>query len=536
MRWNDAIVRVCVGDDANGWNNGTGFYVDRGLLLTAHHVITDADGADPLICIEENAGFQNEVTDALKPGPENHGPCGEGFVQAQLVWSSNEFDVALLSCDPGREHTLRLAASRHPVLTEVVSGGFPEGAKIDKEREYFPVSGSAHTPRSAENFFQYDLNTDARCSTDWGGMSGAPVFDEKTQRVLGIVVRAREAMQKSGYLEVVPAAEVVRAEGFAQHFGDWRAHELPPAFREIFLGKVMDRLDLALSVLTIDEQDDLSTLIRRVNCDFDGAVSASTLFEFANEVVIEIGRTQSERHRTDPDSAQQFGLIGQLLCYDDMSDDHLRLISYVGSKRNDATVDPFSCLAHTLTLLEMLAAATDGLDPTLPSQRDPARLPRSDWILPFAVRETGAADPDGESDSIAHLARKTGIELATKDKVDKRVDSFFRNEGLLYPEERDPANWDFVSVAEELSIRLAAAKARGERSYVLPAIRPEDTESAMALKASLQRLKEMVPELLIMGLVLDERGALSEERDLQPLLNTIPVENTRRRRRIDDQN
>lgn len=536
MAWNDAIVRVCVGDDANGWNIGTGFFVAKGLILTAHHVITEADGEDPSICVASYHGLREDTDCNNEPRSNACSPCGAGFVQAKIVWQSEaSLDVTLLSCDPGDETVLRLAAREPEEKTPAVSGGFPSGAKVEDTREYFPVSGDAHPRRSEDQIFQYDLTTRARQAADWGGMSGAPVFQEGTQRVLGVVVRAREAMKQSGYLEVVPAALVARAEGFAQHFGDWRSHELPDGFRDDFLEKIEARLDVAISDLNVAEMDDLLALVKNVVSDFTGEVTARTLFNIAGDIVKEIGRTQSVSHREDPETALQFGLIGQLLYYDSISEEHLRLISYVGSNRDDATADPFSCLAHTLPLLEVLAAATDGLDPMFPDQRDPAIPPGSDVILPFAVREDGAASPQKEADNIAHLARKTGVGVVAADAIDTRIDSFFRGEGLLYPEERDPANWDFTSVADELSIRLSAAKARSERSYVLPAIRPEDVEAAATLRASLQRLKGLVPELLIMGLVLDEYGARAEERDLEQLLNTIPVKNTRRRRLKDDQ-
>ena len=527
MAWNDAIVRICVGDDTTTWNNGTGFFIDKGLLLTALHVITDADGPDPLICIANYTGCQSVSRDQNAQHAGACGPCGEGFVQAQVVWRSEELDVALLSCEPGDETLLRLAASEHSVSMDVVSGGFPKGAKVKDEREYFSVSGTAYQRRKEDSIFQYDLTVYPKDASDWGGISGAPAFEESTQRVLGIVVHARRAMDGARHLEVVPSPFVINAEGFAQHLGDWRSHEPPADFRSKFLANVKRRLDDVLSKLTQAECEDLSDLANRIDASLAGQeITAEKLFSIAENVVLEIGLTQTNRHRDDQAAANKFALIGQLLYYDSLNDEQLRVISYVGSKRQDVTADPFSCLAHTLTLLEMLAAATDGLNPLFEGPRDISMPPGSKWILPFTIRESGAESSNDSEAYVRHIAGITGIDLVPPEVADERLDSYFRERGLIRPAERDPANWDFSTTAKRIDIRLAQLKKQGKRSYVLPVVRPEDPMTARALRSSLQRLKELVPSILVLGLILDEMGALNEEAGLEALLNTIPTKDT----------
>jgi hypothetical protein len=112
----------------------------------------------------------------------------------------DDSDLALLHLRhaevvPGSVPALLSAGERPEVLTEVLAGGFPQGARILEGSEAVPTFTRGWV-KKVEKTFQIDLSVA-------GGSSGSPVLD-LGGRVLGVATRAGEGR----HVELIPAAAI----------------------------------------------------------------------------------------------------------------------------------------------------------------------------------------------------------------------------------------------------------------------------------------------------------------------------------------
>ncbi len=168
---------------ANGQGgHGTGFVVDGGLVMTAHHVI---EGARHVVVRLPGKG---------------------GFFAARVVYSEKDNDIALLALDAGGDHVPTALALDHH--TPRVRGTvFAIG---------YPIDASRTQPQSARGIIAGFLD-DGTVQLDMSlnpGNSGGPIVDEH-DAVVGMAI-ARGAVEKGvqgiGYAVPVPKLLAALAE------------------------------------------------------------------------------------------------------------------------------------------------------------------------------------------------------------------------------------------------------------------------------------------------------------------------------------
>jgi V8-like Glu-specific endopeptidase len=142
---------------------GTGFFVTKGVILTCAHVIEEY--YDP----DMTAYFQLEGS--------------ADIVGAEVVFYSpkEEFDVAILK--PKREvefSPLRITTSKNSKLNEFSIYGYPLLGEISGLNGAGKILGWVKNPSGHTS-----LQLDSRQVTH--GFSGAPVWDEKLQAVVGML-------------------------------------------------------------------------------------------------------------------------------------------------------------------------------------------------------------------------------------------------------------------------------------------------------------------------------------------------------------
>lgn len=178
---------------------GTAFCIGSRLFLTAFHNICDNEGQMDFIgiCLLD----RTEAGNSRKEGRR---------VSCELVWYSNESDIALLrTIDELECPILYLRPAKNASDIQCFSRGFPRGGMIGNEREPLPISGILHPGAQNDTVLSFELNQGAPRLKDWAGISGAPIINASTTEVVGLILSARSAMGDSRYLEAMPSQNVI---------------------------------------------------------------------------------------------------------------------------------------------------------------------------------------------------------------------------------------------------------------------------------------------------------------------------------------
>ena len=157
-----------------GQGNGSGVHIGNGHILTAAHVTKLAEN--------------NKVKVKTDNGQE---------VEAEVLWQSTVYDVALLHTQAGDKLSVSNLACRAPDQGEGVSArGNPLG------QEFIVTWGRVAAPVRTLGPWKDGVLVDISIGP---GSSGGPLFD-RAQRVVGLVVGMFTA--QPGFAVVVPASTI----------------------------------------------------------------------------------------------------------------------------------------------------------------------------------------------------------------------------------------------------------------------------------------------------------------------------------------
>lgn len=168
----EQIVKIKIQQGENRPTYGTGYRISNYHILTAYHVVNSRNSSE----YELTSDSFSEVID----DPIN------------IVFDDEEYDVAILEID----------AENYPDLTEVIqpridkpatrtgewlSAGYPKWVEDENgEREREPLVGNYEGDDYSKEFYKIKCTTTPKSQT-WGGLSGAPIFDDKKNVISGIV-------------------------------------------------------------------------------------------------------------------------------------------------------------------------------------------------------------------------------------------------------------------------------------------------------------------------------------------------------------
>lgn len=147
---------------------GTGYPIAKNRLITARHVVIfeERDSSIPIVIEWPGLDHQCSKVRVIYDG-----------------WSHKEqCDIAVLECvTPPQSHVSPLIlSSRLPQAHESWEGfGYPRiGRSDDASRDKISVLGKFHPPDQTSHKISLTSESDAVEKTGWGGISGAPVFQE----------------------------------------------------------------------------------------------------------------------------------------------------------------------------------------------------------------------------------------------------------------------------------------------------------------------------------------------------------------------
>lgn len=149
---------------------GSGFVVSQGLVVTAAHVVADA-----------------ETATVTFPDARAGGQCSVRSVQASR-------DLAILACDTGKHPPLRIEGQQVEVGTRVAAIGYPLGGN-----QRVTHGTITNTNPNAAGYIQTDAALDA-------GDSGGPLVAESDGGVVGVAAAIDTRDRSAGF--VVPGPEI----------------------------------------------------------------------------------------------------------------------------------------------------------------------------------------------------------------------------------------------------------------------------------------------------------------------------------------
>ncbi|MBE9097845.1 serine protease, partial [Tychonema sp. LEGE 07203] len=195
LAYQKAIARIL---DSDGRISGTGFLVSENYLFTCAHVIIQALGLNQESFLETpqaliSLDFPNYPTQLERKGIERKAtviiwkPCLE-FFQSKLLNAQVGEDIALLelneplSCD--ELESISLTPVENPWDHEFRVYGFPNNYNLG-----LSTMGKLRTLQGRR---WVQLKVDANEPPIEGGFSGAPLWDETVEGVIGMTVAAEK--------------------------------------------------------------------------------------------------------------------------------------------------------------------------------------------------------------------------------------------------------------------------------------------------------------------------------------------------------
>lgn len=323
MQRADFICKILTADGATG----SGYLVASDLVLTCRHVVKSVRAPDTAeVCWP-----------AIHP---------EKRIEATVVWrGDDDLDAALLRVEvdevPARAVPGYLATERIQQTTPIHAGGYPNaGTGIGG---YVAVHGQAAPLPESGPLIALHIEQQLEDKTQWGGLSGAPVFADTTPAIIGIVQSLPTAFTGQD-LHAVCAASLLADETFA----DLIQSEARREHRE----RVIRALDRILS-----EQTTLGGWLgQRLRCEPERAAAALLdlgIIDFLRR----LNDTQIHAVRERDYPAKQ--AVADILCH------ALPLVfargrSYGELARFKSSGLLFQFAAADVALVEILAAAAEG--------------------------------------------------------------------------------------------------------------------------------------------------------------------------------
>lgn len=168
----DSIVKIRVEKSDGKVGYGTGYRISHTHVLTALHVLKDKDG---------KTGFKFYF-------PEREKPVSKYIPD----YSNKDYDIALITFSDDILDSLEKVSIVEMTAAEVglewYGCGYPKFATKAKsdDRDLEQIDGDSKHSTEKNAFFQ--VRCDKQVEMDkWGGISGAPLFDQSNNKLLGIV-------------------------------------------------------------------------------------------------------------------------------------------------------------------------------------------------------------------------------------------------------------------------------------------------------------------------------------------------------------
>jgi len=164
---------------------GSGVYLGNGIVLTAYHVVKDAE--------EIKIQTTNDEPFRASTGPNGH--------SVSILWTSTQYDVALLEMDYKNVKVSTVACQAPEVGSDVEAIGQPYG--IHFIHKWGKVAGKPIVFKSGLVGMPVDI-------TIAPGMSGGPLFD-KNHQVVGISDMMISDSEKPGFVSfMVPGSAICK--------------------------------------------------------------------------------------------------------------------------------------------------------------------------------------------------------------------------------------------------------------------------------------------------------------------------------------
>jgi endonuclease G len=240
-----AVCRIKVPSDGGAWY-GTGFLVGPRLLLTNHHVLSNADEASQC---EAEFGYEHDIDGVL------HDPVRFNLRPHEIFYTNAELDITFVAVTPLSAEAVPLERyGRLPLIP--VSGKVVDGEWVTIVQH--PGSEPKQIAIRASQIMKLDPNIARSINLDYfihystdtePGSSGAPVLNDQWQ-VLALHHKAVPAPEKKGKSAkknpVWIANEGVRISAIFRLLERER-FEKPQA------GLVLDRLDMSLGLTPMSQ-------------------------------------------------------------------------------------------------------------------------------------------------------------------------------------------------------------------------------------------------------------------------------------------
>ncbi|MEE8525650.1 MAG: serine protease [Thermoanaerobaculia bacterium] len=192
-----SFVRVVVGLAGGKSAVGTGYRLREDRILTAAHVVEDAEA----ITVEHDLEDGTVVAD-----------------DAEVVWIDEGLDVAVLACSPSPAPFTHIApgplASRSSWESRGCARAALAGASVADSMA--PLAGKAYAVAEHQDRFELEVEAPPADVKDWSGISGAPVFVDG--RIYG-VLRAAPTVFAARRLHATPIHRLLTIDDFVDAAG-----------------------------------------------------------------------------------------------------------------------------------------------------------------------------------------------------------------------------------------------------------------------------------------------------------------------------
>jgi len=159
---------------------GTAYPISDGYIITAYHVFPDIDDLS-------HTKLYWHRDDDVKLEKE----LGIGISISEIIYSSEKYDIVIAKC-PTPKHSNSVHLGSFASLTgDWTSLGYAKSGQDHnkKIRLKNPAGGSTFHIKDDDWILQLESKGNASNVTLWRGMSGAPVFLEGTNTLVGIIIK-----------------------------------------------------------------------------------------------------------------------------------------------------------------------------------------------------------------------------------------------------------------------------------------------------------------------------------------------------------
>ena len=168
----NALVKIKITPKQGEISYGTAYCINLNHLITALHVLDNKN---------------NDATIALIFRGHN-----KPVLDYKIVYRSDKaWDIAIIelldeALIKSLDRISMAEISSADANTEWISAGFPKFAESDAKRQREDIQGDANNSDKDAKFFHIKCDKTVT-KAEWGGISGAPVFDKTTKKLLGII-------------------------------------------------------------------------------------------------------------------------------------------------------------------------------------------------------------------------------------------------------------------------------------------------------------------------------------------------------------